>query len=139
MNPRILTYFLARANSTFESERARLLAEVQELSGSKRRLEDALKTLTESDRHKTHTIKTLHDRLKSDVDKAKKEADVEAIRLVSKFTFARPCKTPCSLGGSVQMQNCVQTGPYSQNSFRERKPHMYSTSVFFLFAASNAP
>lgn len=32
--------FSARANSTFESERAKLLAEVTELTGSKRRLDD---------------------------------------------------------------------------------------------------
>ena len=78
-----LPFFIsARANSTFESERAKLLAEVQELSCSKRHLEDVVKTLTDSERHKTHTIKTLEERLKSDVDKFKKDADIEAKRLV---------------------------------------------------------
>ncbi len=42
-----------------------------------------VKTLTESERHKTHTIKTLQEKLKTEVEKIKKEADIEAIRLVS--------------------------------------------------------
>ena len=81
----IVTFFSARASSTFESERAKLLAEAQELSCSKRHLEDLVKTLTDSERHKIHTIKTLEERLKYDVDKFKKDADIEAKRLVRNF------------------------------------------------------
>ncbi len=77
--------FVARVNATFESERAKLLAEVQELTGSKRHLEETIKTMTESERHKTHVIKTLEDKMKTQCEKVKKEADIQAKRLVRSF------------------------------------------------------
>ncbi len=71
------------ARGAFEAERSKLLQEVKELRSGKRQLEDTLRTVSAADKQKAHELRRLQEGIKSDISKARKEADIEIRRLVS--------------------------------------------------------
>ena len=71
------------ARGVFEAEREKMLHELQELRAAKRSLEESLQEAVERDRQKMAELKRLEDLRKSDLNKAKKESDIEIRKLVS--------------------------------------------------------
>lgn len=71
------------ARGTFETERLRMLREVQELRKTKKTLEDSVQELQDCEKHKSFELRKLEDDKNSLLAKQKKEYDVEIRKLVS--------------------------------------------------------
>ena len=71
------------ARAAFESERQKLLGDIQELRSARRHLENELRTATEAEKQRGSELQQVRGQLKAEVAKIQKEADAEVKRLVS--------------------------------------------------------
>ena len=74
-----------KARGDFDSERARLLHDIDELRDVRKKLEDQLSTLTEADRQKVEDLRKMQEVHRTEINRIKKETDQEVRKLVSYY------------------------------------------------------